>query len=60
VDRCSTLALPLDGPRDGIRVVLLATVEVSLLETHTSPASQVDSRIDGEVTQTDPTHLRKF
>ena len=60
VDRLSPLALPISRPLDGIGIILLDPSEIPLLETHASPAAQVDGRIDGKVGQADPAQARKF
>jgi hypothetical protein len=60
VDRLSPLALPIAGSLDGVGIVLFGPSEVPLLETHASTAAQIDSRIDGEATQTEPAQARKF
>src|SRR5918993_1836385 len=60
VDRLSPLSHPLAGALDGVGIVLFGPPEVPLLETHASTAAQVDGRIDGEATQTDPAQARKF
>jgi hypothetical protein len=60
VDRLSPLSHPLAGALDGVGIVLFGPLEVPLLQTHASPAAQIDSRIDGKVSQTDSAQARKF